>query len=123
MKLSEISRRLDCELQGDGDIEIVRVAGIEKAGPGDLSFVSNKKYLPYLKSTRAAAVILGPEVRTEAIASLRTNNPYLAFARAIELFHQPVAPEPGVHPSAVIHRDAFIGAGVCIGAHTVIMQG
>ena len=59
MKLRDLAERLDCRLEGDGDIEILRVAGIEQAQPGDLTFVANRKYYPLLRSTRASAVILG----------------------------------------------------------------
>ncbi|HEV8131404.1 MAG TPA: UDP-3-O-(3-hydroxymyristoyl)glucosamine N-acyltransferase [Acidobacteriota bacterium] len=123
MKLSEIAQRLDCKLQGNGDIEISRVIGIEKARPGDLSFISNKKYFPYLKTTQASAVILSPEVPPVAMPTLRTSNPYLAFARAIEFFYQPPAPEEGIHPTAVIHPNAKISKGVNIGPNVVIRDG
>lgn len=123
MKLAEIARRLDCELQGNGEIEIWRVIGIEKAGLGDLSFISNKKYFPYLKTTKASAVILSPAVPPVAMPTLRTSNPYLAFARAIEFFYAPPPSEDGVHPTAVIHPDAKISKGVSIGAHVVIREG
>ncbi|MBI4457054.1 MAG: UDP-3-O-(3-hydroxymyristoyl)glucosamine N-acyltransferase [Acidobacteria bacterium] len=123
MKLVEIARRLNCELRGGGDVEISRVIGIEKAGPGDLTFISNRRYFPYLKTTKASAVILSPEVESIAIPSLRTSNPYLAFARAIEFFYQPPAPEPGIHPSAIIHPSVKIGENVNIGAHVVLQQG
>lgn len=123
MKLSEIADRLGCELQGDGELEIVRVIGIEKAGRGDLTFISNRKYFHYLKKTRASAIILSPGVPPVKTASLRTPNPYLAFARAIEFFYQPPAPEPGIHPSAVIHPSAKIAPHVNIGAHVVLQEG
>jgi UDP-3-O-[3-hydroxymyristoyl] glucosamine N-acyltransferase LpxD len=106
-----------------GELEIVRVIGIEKAGRGELTFISNRKYFHYLKKTRASAVILSPEVPPVKTASLRTPNPYLAFACAIEFFYQPPAPEPGIHPSAVIHPSAKIAPHVNIGAHVVLQEG
>ncbi|MBI3939441.1 MAG: UDP-3-O-(3-hydroxymyristoyl)glucosamine N-acyltransferase [Acidobacteria bacterium] len=121
MRLSEIARRLECELRG-GDAEISRVMGIEKAGPGDLTFIANRKYVHYLKTTRASAVILGLEVSDVKIPSLRTANPYLAFARAIEFFYRPPAPSPGIDPTAVIHSTSRIGANASIGAHVVVQQ-
>src|SRR6266516_2137669 len=86
MKLSEIARKLGCELKSDGDVEIRRVAGIDEAGPGDLTFVSNRKYIRRIKSTRASAIILGNDVPEAPLPSLRTDDPYLAFAKAIDLF-------------------------------------
>lgn len=123
MKLSEIARRLDCELRGDGAVEILRVIGIEKAGPGDLTFVSNRKYAHYLKSTGASAVILTPETPELPIPSLRTSNPYLAFARSIEFFYRPLKPAPGIDPTAVIHPTARVGRNASIGAHVVLQEG
>jgi len=123
MKLAEIARRLGCELHGSGDVEITRVIGIEEAGEGDLTFISNKKYFPYLKTTRASAVILAPEIQPPSMPTLRTPNPYLAFARAIEFFYRPPEPEPGIHPSAIIHPEASVGEGVRAGANAVIQRG
>ena len=57
MKLRELAERLACRLEGDGEIEIVRVAGIEDAGPGDLTFVANPKYLATLSTTRAQGIV------------------------------------------------------------------
>jgi UDP-3-O-[3-hydroxymyristoyl] glucosamine N-acyltransferase len=120
MKLSQIARKIDCRMTGDEDVEIVRVAGIDEAEPGDLTFVSNRKYISHIRSTRASAIILGEDIPEVAIPSLRTDNPYLAFAHALELFYVPVLPEPGIHPTATIAEDAEIGANVCIGAYCVI---
>ncbi len=120
MKLSEIARRLACEMRTDIDVEIKRVAGINEALPGDLTFVSNRKYISSIKSTRASAIILGNDIPEVPIPSLRTDNPYLAFARALELFFQPRVPERGIHPTASICDDAEIGPGASIGAFVVI---
>jgi UDP-3-O-[3-hydroxymyristoyl] glucosamine N-acyltransferase len=62
LKLQDLADRLDCRLEGDGNIEILRVAGIEQAQPGDLTFIANRQYVPLLGSTRASAVILGSDV-------------------------------------------------------------
>ncbi len=107
----------------DVEVEIHRVAGIVEAGPGDLTFVSNRRYLSYIKKTRASAIILATDIPEVPIPSLRTPNPYLAFARALELFFTPPRPEPGVHPSASIAANAELGAGVCVGAFAVIGEG
>ncbi len=120
MKLSEIARRIDCELRPDADADIVRVAGIAEAGPGDLTFVSNRKYVSHIKSTKAAAIILANDMPEVAIPSLRTNDPYLAFARSLELFYRPLPPEPGIHPTACIGEDAEIGPDASVGAYAVV---
>ncbi len=123
MKLSEIARALDCRLESASDPEIVGIAGIEEAGPGQLTFVSNRKYIRHIHDTKASAIILGLDLPAVSLPSLRTQNPYLAFARALELFHEPIKPEPGIHPSAVIAADALIGPEASIGAYVVIASG
>ena len=125
MLLKDIAARLGCRLEGDGGIEIHRIAGLEQAGPGDLSFFANPKYAHALRNTRASAVILG-EHDDAPCATLRTPNPYLAFARAVEVFAPPRRPPAGIHtladvsPDARIAPDASVGAFVSIGAGAVV---
>ncbi len=115
MKLGEIAQRLGCELEGDATIEITGVAGIEEAEPQQMTFLTNRKYRPALETTRASAVLVARDAGPLRMAALRSANPYLDFARAIEMFH--AAPEyaPGVHPSAVVAKSAKIGPGAHIG--------
>jgi len=120
MKLKEIAERLGCELYGDPELEITGVAGIEHAGPTELTFLSNPKYAPKLKYTRAGAIIAREPVRGKEISTLVSENPYLAFARALELFYQPPRPAPGIHPTAVIAPTAEIGEDCSIGPYVVI---
>jgi len=123
MKLRELAERLACRLEGDGEIEIVRVAGIDDAGPGDLTFVANPKYLATLSTTSASAVLLHDDAPAPSIAVLRTPDPYLGFARAVGLFAPKWKPEPGVHAMAAVARDAKLGADVSIGAFVAIGEG
>jgi UDP-3-O-[3-hydroxymyristoyl] glucosamine N-acyltransferase len=123
MKLSEIARHLGCEVHSDTDPEIERVAGIAEASTGDLTFVSNRKYISQIKSTRASAIILGSDMPAVSIPSLRTANPYLAFARALELFYRPPIPDRGIHPTASIAPDVEVGSEASIGAFVVIARG
>jgi len=123
MRLAELAKRLGCDLEGDGSIDITGVAPIESAGPGQVTFVANPRYLRCLHDTKASAVIVGPEAPKVAVATLRTREPYLAFARAIEHFYQPVAVAAGVHPTAVIAPSARIGSGASIGPYAVIDEG
>ena len=115
MKLSEIAQKLNCRMVGDEDVEIVRVAGIDEAGPGDLTFVSNRKYISHIEHTRASAIILGEDIPPVQIPSLRTEDPYLAFARALELFYVPLRPENGIHPTAVVAEGAEVAPDASIG--------
>ncbi len=119
MTLRELADRLGCALHGDGDIEISGVAGMERASPSELTFLANPKYAPKVKHTRAAAILVTEPVR-DPIASLVSKNPYLDFARALELFYQPPRPAPGIHPTAVIAPTARIGGNPSIGAYAVV---
>jgi UDP-3-O-[3-hydroxymyristoyl] glucosamine N-acyltransferase len=119
MILLELSARLGCAVRGDGRVEVRRVAGIEEAGPGDLTFVANRRYATHLATTRASAVIVSPELAT-TLPSLLSDNPYLTYARAVALLHPLPRPEPGVHPSAQVHASAVLGADVHVGALAVV---
>lgn len=120
MKLGEIAERIGGELHGDAGIEIHGVAPIEEAEPGTLTFVANPRYRPYLHSTRASAVIVAAGEADVALPCVRAADPYLAFARALELFYVPPPLPSGIHPSAVIAASARIGSGAAIGPFCVI---
>ena len=102
-------------MHGDGDVEITGVAGMEQAGPSELTFLSNPKYAPKVKQTRAAAILISEPVADHPIASLISANPYHDFARALELYYQPPKPAPGVHVLACVDSSAELGAGASIG--------
>ncbi len=126
MNLSDLAAKLCCELRGDGSIEITGVAGMEQAGPSEITSLHNPKYAPKLKRTAAAAVLVKTFIEDVAVAQLISTNPYLDFARALELFYQPPKPAPGIHPlayvapTAVIGENPSIGPFVSVGANVVI---
>jgi UDP-3-O-[3-hydroxymyristoyl] glucosamine N-acyltransferase len=120
MKLGALAALLGCELRGDGDVEITGVAGLEDASDGDLTFVANPKYAARLAATKASAVILSDTAPDVPLPSLRTSNPYLCFARALEQFHVPRRPPAGIHATAVVPTTARIGEAAAIGAYVVI---
>jgi len=107
-------------LTGNGDVEITGVVGIEEAGPGHLTFVSNPKYAAKAKTTEAGAIIVAPEFPELQIATLRNPNPYLTFARAIEIFYTPPQAKSGIDSGARIAASARIGEGASIGPFVVI---
>ena len=123
MKLSELATRLDCRLEGDGELDVTRVAGIQDAQPGDVTFLANPKYEKLLATTRATAVILKEEAPAAPCAMLRARDPYLAFARAVSLFAPVSRPAPGVHALAAIAAEASLGADVSIGPFVAIGEG
>ncbi len=124
MKLAQIADALHARLEnGPPDTEITGVAGIETAGPGQLTFVANPKYAAAARTTRASAVLVAEDFPAIPTAMLRTQNPYLAFAQAIEFFYQPPKYAPGVHATAVIHPAAKVGLNAHIGPYVVLDEG
>lgn len=119
VKLSEIASQLGARLDGQ-DCEISGVAGIEEAGAKQITFVANAKYAAAAKTTKASAVIVSEDFPAIAATTLRTKNPYLAFARAISLFYKAPQYPAGIHPTAVISESAKIGKNAHVGAYAVI---
>jgi UDP-3-O-[3-hydroxymyristoyl] glucosamine N-acyltransferase len=121
MKLAQLADLLQTRLEnGSADTEITGVAGIEEAQSGHVTFVANPKYATAARSTRASAVIVADNFPAIPRAMLRAKNPYLTFARAIEIFYQPPSYAPGIHPSAVVHPSAKLGANAHLGPYVVI---
>lgn len=114
MTLGELAQRLGVDLHGDPDVEITGVAGMEQAGPSELTFLANPKYAPKVKLSRAAAILVSRPIEDLPIASLVSLNPYHDFARALALFYQPPRPAPGIHPLAFVDPTAEIGEGASI---------
>ncbi|HTZ58087.1 MAG TPA: UDP-3-O-(3-hydroxymyristoyl)glucosamine N-acyltransferase [Acidobacteriaceae bacterium] len=120
MKLAELAQVLGAACHGDQEQEIIGVEGIEKAGPGQLTFVANPKYTPFARTTKAGAVLVTEDFEPITAPTLRTPNPYLAFARAVEIFHPSPRYAPGIHATAVVDPSATIGTDVHIGAYVVV---
>ena len=126
MILSDIAARLGCRLEGDGSVDIGRVASLEEAGPGDLSFLANSKYHGQLNRTHASAVVLHDDEAVDPprrFAILRSAHPYLTFAQALRLFVRPAAPSKGVDRLAAIATGVSIGADAAIGPFVVVGSG
>jgi len=126
MRLEDIAEKLNCYLTGNGNIEIKRVAGIKEAVEGDLTFLANKRYIPELKKTKASAIIISRDYPEIPVSTLRTDNPYLVFAKAVELFYEPLPVFSGIHQRAAISSGVIIGknpsiyACAVIGEHVII---
>ena len=123
MKLSELAERLGCRLDGDGSVEIRRVAGLEHAGEGDITFFANPKYAPALRRTRASAVILGEDAPAAPCPMLRTSHPYLVFANTLTFFISPAHPAPGIHALSAVAPDAVCGPDVSVGPFSSVGRG
>jgi UDP-3-O-[3-hydroxymyristoyl] glucosamine N-acyltransferase len=126
MRLRELADALQCRLEGDAAIEIVRVAGIDQAQQGDVTFVDNPRYAPRLSATRASAVIIAEDLSIPpdaTFAVLRSKQPYVDFARAVSLFLPSSAPPKGVDALSAIASDAKIGDDVSIGPFVTVAAG
>jgi UDP-3-O-[3-hydroxymyristoyl] glucosamine N-acyltransferase len=121
MKLSQLASTLNARLDnGSPDTEITGINGIEQAGPAEITFVANQKYAAAARLTKAAAVIVAESFPAIPTPTLRVEDPYLGFARALDLFHQPPRYTPGVHPTATVHTKAKIGRSPHIGPYVVV---
>lgn len=126
--LGSIVELLGGDLQGDASLKIEGLAPLESATPQQLSFLSHPKYQNQLAASRAACVIVSPEMRGAALARgacIVTEQPYLYFARVTQLWKKslPRTVRPQIHPSAVIDPEAFVHPRACIGALCVIESG
>ncbi|HEY4138675.1 MAG TPA: LpxD N-terminal domain-containing protein, partial [Casimicrobiaceae bacterium] len=123
MQLSELAKLLGCSLDGDGHVDVRRVSGLEDAQPGDVSFLSNRKYAKIVSKTRASAVIADASLTAAPCPIIRSANPYLTFAQAISVLTPPTLPGPGISAHAAIDKTAAIGTGASIGAFVSISAG
>jgi UDP-3-O-[3-hydroxymyristoyl] glucosamine N-acyltransferase len=115
--------QLECRLEGDGTIEITGAAGLEHAGPGQLTFFGNPKLKTLLDATRASAVIAPTDAPAIPQAVLRSAHPYLTFARALTIFYPRPRPAPGVSPYALIDGDVVLGPDISIGPFVTVARG
>ncbi len=122
--LAELARHIGAEVEGDSSCLIRAVAGLQQAGPGDVSFLAHGRYLKYLVATRASAVIVDAAHRAQCpVSALVVENPLLAYARVAALLHPEALPAPGIHPSAVVGAACRIPASASVGAQCVVEEG
>jgi UDP-3-O-[3-hydroxymyristoyl] glucosamine N-acyltransferase len=120
VKLAEIANSLSCDLEGDGSTEIIGVATLEEAREGDLSFLTNPKYQNAAERTMASAILVDCDCPRMNTALLRHKNPYLAFAKAVEIFHTQNPVSPFIHPLACVADSAVVGDGVYLGPYAYV---
>lgn len=121
----EISRRTGATLAGAGKEKraLRDVAPLDAAGPDQLSFLDNRKYVDTFRTTRAGACFVHPDLAREApkdVALLITPEPYRAYAIAAQAFYPDPPPVPGVAPSAVVDATVDLGEGCRVEANAVI---
>lgn len=123
MKLSELAEKTFTTIErGDPDLEISSAAGLDIAGPSDVSFLANLKYTPQIETTGAGAIFLneGVAVGREDIAILRAADAYVAYTRALREFNPPKELDSFLHPTAVIEDSADVALDTEIHANVVI---
>jgi UDP-3-O-[3-hydroxymyristoyl] glucosamine N-acyltransferase len=120
MELGEVAEKLGCALRGAGGVRIKGLATLERAQAGDLSFLTNPRYYKAARESRASALIVGPDSPPLDVPLIIHQNPYLIFAKAIELFYSTPRPPARIHPTAWVADTARIGKEVAVGAYTVI---
>lgn len=123
-KLRELASLVQGDITGDENAIIKSVAGIDKAGEGDITFIANPKYIPKISETKASAIIASHDIKSvEGKNFLYVKNPYLAFAKLLAIFNPPSLPYNDIHPDAYIHPSARIGSSVSIYPHVFIDEG
>jgi UDP-3-O-[3-hydroxymyristoyl] glucosamine N-acyltransferase len=138
--LSELAQHVGGRIIGDGRVLIRKVAPIEEAGPGEITFLANPRYTSFLTSSKASAVIVGPGVVAQSPTQygtgyLETTDPYVAFAKILQLFNPPagysqqISAQAAIDPTADLAVDVtifpyvFVGKGVHVGTGTVLHPG
>jgi UDP-3-O-[3-hydroxymyristoyl] glucosamine N-acyltransferase len=123
-RLAELAVRYGCELQGDPDATVDRVAALQEAGPGSVAFLANPRYRRHLATTRATAVVLDAASAAACpVAALVARNPYATFARIAQQLHPSPPVAAGVHPSAVVEPGAVVDPTAAVGAHAYVASG
>jgi len=122
--LKEIADLLGAEIIGDPNVTITGIAGIKEAKKGDITFISNSRYLHFINETKASAVIASQRIENLSKPIIKTNNPSLAFAKIVSLFHPArEISNKEVHPSAILGKDVKLGKDISIGPYVVIEDG
>lgn len=122
-RLQDIARMIGAQLDGDPDARVSNLAGIDKAGPGDLAFVANPKYARFIPTTGATAVICAPDIQAPGKNLLKVDNPYLAYARVMQFVFPPKTQSGEVDDRAVIGSNVQLGSGVTVYPHAFIGDG
>ncbi len=122
--LGQLAELLGAELHGDASVEVSRIANLESAKAGEISFLSDGKYQVFLAKSQASAVLVtAADLAVCPTNALVVKDPYVGFARVAQLLDSTPQPAVDIHPTAVIAADVQLGEGVAIGPHSVIESG
>jgi UDP-3-O-[3-hydroxymyristoyl] glucosamine N-acyltransferase len=118
---AEIAERVGGILVGDGEVQVTGVNGIRQAGEGDLSFYASVAYERYLKSTKAAILLVPTDFPAGSMPTIQVADPYKAFLTIVQIAQPEATHHPeGIHPTAVVADTARLGENVALGPHVVI---
>ncbi|MCA2415041.1 UDP-3-O-(3-hydroxymyristoyl)glucosamine N-acyltransferase [Vibrio chemaguriensis] len=124
LTLAELATITGGELFGDESLVVSRVAPMDKAQEGDVTFLSNPKYAKHLSECQATVVMVKAEHKDQCVGNaLVVSDPYVAFARVVQAMDTTPKPADDIAPSAVIAVDVKMGENVAIGANAVIETG
>jgi UDP-3-O-[3-hydroxymyristoyl] glucosamine N-acyltransferase len=122
-RADEIAELVGGELSGDGAVEVSDIKDIKEAGPGDLAFILNPKFASMMEGSRAACIVVPPEVRSSGVTIIKTKNPSLAFCKIVDNLMPGRIPHPkGIHPTAVVGERVSLGKNVGLGPYVVIQD-
>ena len=125
-RVSELAAHVGGRVAGDGSVVIARVASLDSAGDGDISYVEDEKFFEAAKQSKASCLIVPENAALDFSCQIQVKNPKLAFALIAEVLHPPKQRPPEIHSSSVIARnaklgrDVFIGAFVCVGENSTV---
>ena len=119
----QLCQRLEAELVGDGSVHLAGVNSIEQAGSGELSFVLAEKYVPKLKDSRAAVVLVGKKIANTSKTQILVDDVNASLTKVLNLFAPKLTVTEGVHPTAVVEDDAVVGKNVSIGPNAYVGSG
>jgi UDP-3-O-[3-hydroxymyristoyl] glucosamine N-acyltransferase len=133
--LGELAEFLGGVAVGDTTTVITGVKGIDEAGTGDITFLANPKYMKFLETTAASAVIVSPDMNVPGRSLIKVDNPYLAFTKVVTIFsvgardyfgvspHAFVHPESQVDPECAVYPFVYIGKGAQVKKKAVLYPG
>src|SRR5258706_345196 len=122
--LAQIANRLGGRVAGQQEVLIQQVGSLERAGPGQITFLSNSRFRAQLAGTGASAVVLGADAEgLTGLPRIVCGDPYSYFARVSQLFNPRITQAAGVHPSANVAPSAKLGERVSIGPGCAVGEG
>lgn len=125
LTLREVAETVGGDVEGEASLRVRGVAPLEEAGPGDLAFLADRRYLRFVEGCRAQAILVTRELApfTGAFQGrVVVTDGHQALARLLRHLFPPPPPKPGIHPTAVVASTARLGQGVAVGPYAVVEE-